>query len=144
MSVPAKILLVCEEPYHVYQVWYILTPIVLSMPRGMEAFCRTGVQQRLQYCLCQGGCGTLFTQVYRVWSLYRGLNRVLLYSFVPGPFRAGVPGRMAPVGFGCAGRRRAASRVLTYPESERRGVGVESRARGRPSNRRGRPEAARA
>ena len=33
---------------------------------------------------------------------------------IPGPFRASVPGRMAPVGFGCAGRRRVASKVLTY------------------------------
>ena len=131
MSVPAKILLVCEEPYHVYQVWCILAPIVLSMPRGIEAFCRTGVQQRLQYCrhkcrrlqycLCQGGCGALFPQAYRVWSWYRGLTCALPSPFAPGPFRAGVPGRMAPVGPGRASRRRAVRRLPTGPRSESRG-----------------------
>ena len=33
----------------------------------------------------------------------------------PGSYRAGVPGRMAPVGSECAGRRRAVSRVPTSP-----------------------------
>ena len=80
--------------------------------------------RRLQYCLCQGGCGTLFLQTYRVWSLYHGLTRVLLSPFVPGSFLAGVPGWMALVGLGCADRRRAASRVLTYPG--RRDAGSES------------------
>ena len=62
--------------------------------------------------------------MYRVWSLYRGLTRVLPSPFIPGPFREGVLGQMAPVGFGCASRRRAVSRVLTYPG--RRDVASES------------------
>ena len=41
-----------------------------------------------------------------------------------GSYRAGVPGRMAPVGSECAGRRRAMSRVPTSPG--RRDVGSES------------------
>jgi len=125
----------CGRFYYVHHVWQMTVPTTLLMPRGMcGPFCCTGVQWRLQYCgdkcrrlqysLCQGSCGALFLQVYRVWSLYRGLTRVLLSLFVPGPFRAGVPGRMAPVGFGCAGRRRAVRRVLTYPG--RRDVGLES------------------
>ena len=128
MSVPAKILLVCEEPYHVYQVWWILVPTVLSMPRGMwGAFCHTGVQRRLQYCrykcrclqycLCQGGCEALLPQAYKVWSRYHGLTCALPSPFAPGPFRAGVPGRMAPVGPGRASRRRAASRLPMGPQS---------------------------
>jgi len=59
----------------------------LPMPRGMRgAFCRTGVQRRLQYyrhkcprlqyCLRQGGRGALFPQAYRVWSQYRGFDLV--------------------------------------------------------------------
>ena len=41
-----------------------------------------------------------------------------------GSYRAGVPGRMAPVGSECAGRRRAVSRVPTSPG--RRDMGSES------------------
>ena len=52
--------------------------------------------------LCQGGCGALFPQAYRVWSRYRGLTCALPSPFAPGPFRVDVPGRMAPVGPGRA------------------------------------------
>ena len=41
----------------------------------------------------------------------------------PGPFRAGVPSWLVPVGSGCASWRRAVSRVFTYP-GQRHGVGV--------------------
>ena len=121
-----KILLVCGEPHHVYQVWWILAPPIDAQRHG--AFCLTGVQrrlqycrykcQRLQYCLCQGGCGALFQQAYRVWFWYRSLTCALPSLFAPGPFRAGVPGRMAPVGLGCASRRRAVNRLPTGPRSE--------------------------
>ena len=59
-----------------------------------------------------------------------------------GSYRTGVPGRMAPVGSECAGRRRAVSRVPTSPG--RRDTGLESKVAlwARPSDRRGRPEAA--
>ena len=43
----------------------------------------------------------------------------------PGPHRAGVPGRLVPVGSDCASRRRAVSRGWAHPLSETR-VGVES------------------
>ena len=76
--------------------------------------------RRLQYCLCQGGCGALFPQAYRLWSSYRGLTCALPSSFAPGPFRAGVPGRMAPVAPGRASRRRVVRRLSTGPRSELR------------------------
>ena len=43
----------------------------------------------------------------------------------PGPHRAGIPGRLVPVGSDCASRRRAVSRGLTHPRLETR-VEVES------------------
>ena len=45
-----------------------------------------------------------------------------LYSF-PGPFWAGVPGRLVLVGSGCASQRRAVSRASVNP-SRRHGVRV--------------------
>ena len=53
---------------------------------------------------------------YGPW--YRGLTCALPFPFTPGSFRAGVPGRMAPVGPGHVSRRRAASRLPTGPRSE--------------------------
>ena len=42
----------------------------------------------------------------------------------PGSYGAGVPGRMAPVGFECAGRRRAVSRIpANLGQRHRVGVG---------------------
>jgi len=79
---------------------------------------------------------------YGPW--YRGLTLCALACFFrlsPGSFRAGVPGRMAPVGPGRASRRRVVSRVSANPD-RRRGVGIGSSALGQPSDRRGRPEAA--
>ena len=53
---------------------------------------------------------------YGPW--YHCLTCALPFSFAPGSFRAGVPGRMAPVGPGRASRRRAVSRLPTGPRSE--------------------------
>ena len=36
----------------------------------------------------------------------------------PGPHRAGVPGRLVPVGSDCASQRRAVSRGSVYPRSK--------------------------
>ena len=58
----------------------------------------------------------------------------------PGPYRAGVPGRLVPVGSECACWRKAVSRGLVHPQSEMR-VGVGSSALARPFGRRGRSEA---
>ena len=62
--------------------------------------------------------------------------------FAPSPFRAGVPGRIAPVGPGRASRRRAASRLPMGPRSESRGRSRKQRFWARPSDRRDRLEAA--
>ena len=79
---------------------------------------------------------------YGPW--YRGLTLCALACFFrssPGSFRAGIPGRMAPVSPGHASRRRVVSRVSANPD-RRRGVGIGSSALGQPFDRRGRPEAA--
>ena len=57
----------------------------------------------------------------------------------PGPYRAGVPGRLVPVGSDCASRRGAVSRGLAHSRSEKR-VGVGSGVLARPSVQRGYPE----
>ena len=62
-----------------------------------------------------------------------------LRSF-PGPFRAGVSGRLVPVGSGYASRRRAVSRGWAYPWSEGAGSESEVVLLARPFSRRGRPE----
>ena len=54
----------------------------------------------------------------------------------PGPYRAGVPGRLVPVGSDCASWRRAVSRGSAHPRSEKR-VGVGSGVLTRPSGWRG-------
>ena len=62
----------------------------------------------------------------RVWSLVSWFDLSALPCFLrsfPGPFWAGVPGRLVPVGSGCASRRRAVSRVFAYP-GQRHGVRV--------------------
>ena len=59
-----------------------------------------------------------------------------------GSYRTCVPGRMAPVGSECAGSEKGGEQGSYEPRSEERGVEVRSRARGRPSDRRGHPEAA--
>ena len=58
----------------------------------------------------------------------------------PGPYRAGIPDRLAPVGSDCASWSRAVSRAFAYP-SRSRGIGVGSSALATPSSRRGRPKA---
>ena len=123
-------------------------PSTLSMPRGMWGALPYGSQWRPQYyrknvgaynticvrevaeycfCRCTG---------YSPW--YRGLTLCTLLCFLrsfPGPFRAGVPGRLVLVGSGCTSWRRAVSRVFAYP-GRRRGVGAESSALAKPSGRR--------
>ena len=66
----------------------------------------------------------------------------LLYFFrlFPGPYRAGVPGRLVPVGSDCASRRGAVSRGSAHSRSKKR-VGVGSGVLAKPSGQRGRPEA---
>ena len=74
----------------------------------------------------------MFLQVHRVQSLVSWFDSCALACFLrssPGPFRAGVPGRMAPIGPGRASRRRAMSRVSVNP-GRRRGVRVRSSASG--------------
>ena len=83
-----------------------------------------------------------FLQVYRVWSPVLRFDLYALPYFprsFPGPYRAGVPGRLVPVGSECASRRGAVSRGLAHPQSETR-VRVRSSALARPFGRRGRPE----
>ena len=57
----------------------------------------------------------------------------------PGPYRAGVPGRLASVGPDCSSRRGAVGRGSTSSWSEKR-VGAGSCVEARPFGRRGRPE----
>ena len=59
-----------------------------------------------------------------------------------GPYRAGVPGRLVPVGSDCASRRGVVSRGSAHPRSEKR-VGVRSDVLARPFGRRGHPEVGR-
>ena len=106
------------------------------MPRGMWGAYRMGVngthnivgenvgaynivcvREVIEYCFYR-------CTEYGPW--YRGLTCAPCLTFLrsfPGPFQAGVPGRLVRVGSGCASRRRAASRVFAYPD-RRRGVGV--------------------
>ena len=127
-------------------------PTTLSMPRGMwEEPYRMGVNGAhntveknigAYNTMCQGGCRVLFLQAYRVRSLVSWFDLCALPCFLrlfPGPFRAGVPGRLVPVDSDCASRRRSLSRVFAYP-GRRRGVRVGSSALARPSGRRGCPE----
>ena len=92
---------------------------------------------------CQGGRRVLFPQVYKVRTSVLWFDLCALPYFLcpfPGPYRAGVPGRLVPIGSDRASRRRAVSRVLAHPQSETR-VGVGSSALARPFGRRGRSEA---
>ena len=57
-------------------------------------------------------------------------------------YRAGVPGRLVPVGYDCASRRGAVSRGSAHSRSEKR-VEVGSSVLARPSGRRGRLEVGR-
>ena len=73
---------------------------------------------RLQHCLCQGGCKVLFLQAYRVRLLVSWFDLCALSYFLPlfpGPYRAGVSGRLVPVGSDCASWRRAVSRGSAHP-----------------------------
>ena len=71
--------------------------------------------------LCQGGRRVLFLQVYMVRSPVLRFDLCALPYFLrpfPGPYRAGVPGRLVPVGSDCASRRRAVSKEFPYPRLE--------------------------
>ena len=93
------------------------------------------VRKVAEYCSCRcTGYG----------PLYHGLtcaHRPALLRLFPGPFWAGVPGRLVPVGYNRASRRRAVSRGWSYPRSESAGSELEAVFLARPSSRRGRPEA---
>ena len=117
-------------------------PTTLSMPRGIwgEPY-RMGVNgahntvgenidayNTAWVMSCQGGRRVLFLQVYRVRSPVLRFDLCALPYFLrpfPGPYRAGVPGRLVPVGSDRASRRRAVSKGLAHPRSETR-VEVES------------------
>ena len=74
---------------------------------------------------CQGGCRVRFLQVYMVRSSVLWFDLCALPYFLrsfPGPYRAGIPGRLIPV------------------DSDRAGRSWKRRW-ARPSGRRGRPEA---
>ena len=60
----------------------------------------------------------------------------------PGPYRAGIPGRLVLVGSDCASRRRAVSRGLAHPWMET-WVGVRKWCLANPSGRRGRSKVGR-
>ena len=59
----------------------------------------------------------------------------------PSPYRAGVPGRLIPIGSNRANRRRAVSRGWAYPRSESAGSELEVVLLARLFGQRGRPEA---
>ena len=72
-----------------------------------------------------GSQGTAW-QMHRVRSLVLWFDLCALPYFLrpfPSPYRAGVPGRLVPVGSDRASRRRAVSGVFAYP-GRRQGVGV--------------------
>ena len=135
--------------------WYVRSPTTCT---------RYGESWHPQYYRCLEACGGLFAvresngayntvcvrevmercscRRTRYGPWYHGLTCALPSPFAPGPFRAGVPGRMAPVGPGRASRRRAASRLPTGPRSESRGRSRKQRFGPGLSNRRDCPEAA--
>ena len=81
--------------------------------------------------------------MYRVWSLVLWFDLCALpylLRLFPGPYRAGVPGRLVLVGSDCASWRRAVSRAWHIP-GRTCGVRVGSSALARPSGSRGCPEA---
>ena len=59
----------------------------------------------------------MFLQLYRIRSLVSWFDLYALSYFLwtfPGPYRAGVPGRLVPVGSDCASRRGGVSRGSTH------------------------------
>ena len=70
---------------------------------------------------CQGGRRILFLLVYRVRSPILQFDLCALPYFLRpflGPYRAGIPGRLVPVGSNCTSWRRVVSRGLAHPQSE--------------------------
>ena len=64
-----------------------------------------GVYNTVWALLCQGRCRVLFLQVYRVRSLVSWFDLCALPCFLrlfPGPYRAGVLGRLVLVSSKCA------------------------------------------
>ena len=89
---------------------------------------------------CQRGCRVLFLQVYMVRSPVLWFDLCALPYFLrlfPGPYRAGVPGRLVPVSSDCASQRGAVSRGSAHPgrrqESELEVVFVQAFQSERPS-----------
>ena len=77
---------------------------------------------------CQEGSQGTVWQVHRVRSLVLRFDLCALPCFLrlfPGPFQAGVPGRLVPVGSDYASQRRDVSKGPVHLRSETR-VGVES------------------
>ena len=71
--------------------------------------------------LCQEGRRVLFLQVYRVRFPVLRFDLCALPYFLcpfPGPYRAGAPGRLVPVGSDRASRRRVVSRGLAHPRTK--------------------------
>ena len=61
--------------------------------------------------------------VYRVWSLVLWFDLCVVPYFLcpfPGPYRAGVPGRLFPVSSVCASQRGAVCRGSAYSRSKKR------------------------
>ena len=98
----------------------------MSAPTTLFAFCHA--REVIGYCPA-GVQGTIF-------GIAVDLS-VLAYFLCPfpGPYRAGVPGRLVPVGSDCASWRGAVSRGLAHSQSEKR-VRVGSGVLARPSSRR--------
>ena len=70
---------------------------------------------------CQKGRRVLFLQVYRVRSPILWFDSCALPYFLrlfPGPYRAGILGRLVLVGSDCASQRGVVSRGLVHPWSD--------------------------
>ena len=87
--------------------------------RKISAHTTLCVREAVEYCSCR-------RTGYGPW--YRGFDFVCPPCFLcmsPGPYRAGVPGRLVPFGSDCVSWRGAVSRGSAHPRSEKR-VGVGS------------------
>ena len=104
----------------------------MSMPTTLLGFCRA---RRVAGYYLAGAQGTIPGIAFDLSALPYFLR------LFPGPYRAGVPGRLVPVGSICTSRRGAVSRGSAHSRSEKR-VGVGSGVLARRFGRRGHPEAA--
>ena len=83
----------------------------MSTPTTLLGFCH--VREVTEYCPV-GVQGTVLGIMVDLGALPYFLR------MFPGPYRAGVPGRLVPVGSDCASRGRVVSRGLVHPRSEMR------------------------